>query len=349
MHLLGDRPSFPFDYSMFEEVKSSWRNHPGETMSRGPLFQKNYKPLFSGHETFPLRYGWLKKVYDAVTESGDGIASKSIFSDDNAIARFGVGKNMVASMRYWGAACGIIGNVSPNRLSVKPLGHKLFGQDGLDPYMESPATLWILHWWLCGREDRTTWYWAFNHFSHLTFERETLVKALLSLAEDREWPRVSPATVKRDVECFVRTYAARMATGQSSHEDALESPLTELGLLRATGKKDGFRFVRGAKSTLGEGVFAYALIDFWESYSHSKTLSFEAIAHEPGSPGRVFSLDESDLAERLADIGDATDGLLRWSETAGLKQVIRSSELNVEAALDLVDADFRVRDRRKVA
>ncbi|WP_432475199.1 DUF4007 family protein [Brucella anthropi] len=318
-------------------------------MSRGPLFEKDYKPLFSGHETFPLRYGWLKKVYDAVTTDGKDVASKSLFSDDNSIARFGVGKNMVASMRYWAAACDVIGDVSTNQIAVRPLGHKLFGSGGLDPYMESPSTLWILHWSLCGREDRTTWYWAFSHFSHLTFERETLVKTLLSIAEDRGWPRVSPATVKRDVECFVRTYAAKAASSQVSHEDALESPLTELGLIRATGKKDGFRFVRGPKSTLGDGVFAYALIDFWQRYSKSKTLSFEAIAHGPGSPGRVFALDEGDLVERLSEIEDATEGLLRWSETAGLKQVIRSSDLNVEAALALVDADFRVRERRKVA
>lgn len=318
-------------------------------MSRGPLFQKEYKPLFSGHETFPLRYGWLKKVYDAVIEGGKENTSKSIFSDDNSIARFGVGKNMVASMRYWAAACGIIGGAPNNNICAQPLGHKLFGKNGLDPYMESPTTLWIIHWWLCGRADRTTWFWAFNHFAHLTFEREILAKALTSLAEDRDWPRVSPATVKRDVECFVRTYAARPSTGQSSHEDALESPLTELGLLRATGKKDGFRFVRGPKSNLEDGVFAYALIDFWHRYSHSKTLSFEAIAHEPGSPGRVFALDEGDLMERLQEIEDTTSGLLRWSETAGLKQVIRSSDLNVEAALDLVDGDFSVREHRKVA
>jgi hypothetical protein len=318
-------------------------------MSRGPFFEDDYKPLFSGHETFPLRYGWLKKVYDAVTEGGKDSASKTIFSDDNSIARFGVGKNMVASMRYWAAACGIIGDASANQVCIRPLGHKLFGKDGLDPYMESPATLWILHWWLCGRADRTTWFWAFGHFSHLTFERETLAKGLLSIANDRGWPRVSPATVKRDVECFVRTYAAKAGSAHLSHEDALESPLTELGLVRATGKKDGFRFVRGPKATLGDGVFAFALIDFWQRYANSKTLSFEAIAHAPGSPGRVYALDEGDLADRLAEIEDATDGLLRWSETAGLKQVIRSSELDVEAALGLVDADFRVRDRRRAA
>ncbi len=318
-------------------------------MSRGPLFQEDYKPQFSGHETFPLRYGWLKKVYDAAVVQSDNTSNKSIFSDDAAIARFGVGKNMVASMRYWAAACGIIRDASVSQISIEPSGHKIFGKNGLDPYMESPATLWLLHWRLCGREDRTTWFWAFNHFSQLTFEREMLVKALLSIAEDRAWPRVSPATIKRDVECFVRTYASRIPTGRTSHEDALESPLTELGLLRATGKKDGFRFVRGAKSTLGEGVFTYALIDFWAHHTRSKTLSFEAIAYEPGSPGRVFALDEADLVERLAEVEDVTDGLLRWSETAGLKQIIRSSELDAEGALDLIDGDYRVRDRRIVA
>ena len=35
-------------------------------MARGPLFQYTYSPQFSGHETFPLRYGWLKKAYDRV-------------------------------------------------------------------------------------------------------------------------------------------------------------------------------------------------------------------------------------------------------------------------------------------
>lgn len=318
-------------------------------MSRGPLFENDYKPLFSGHETFPLRYGWLKKVYDAISCENNDSASKSIFSDDNSIARFGVGKNMVSSMRYWAAACDILEDASANQVRIKPLGHKLFGPRGLDPYMESPATLWILHWRLCGRADRTTWFWAFNHFSHLTFERDTLAKGLLSVANERGWPRVSPATVKRDVECFVRTYAAKASSTQIFHEEALESPLTELGLIRATGKKDGFRFVRGPKSNLGDGVFAFALIDFWQRHSKAKTLSFEAIAHSPGSPGRVFALDEGDLADRLSEIEEATDGLLRWSETAGLKQVVRSAELDLEAALTLVDADFRVRERRKVA
>ena len=130
-------------------------------------------------------------------------------------------------------------------------------------------------------------------------------------------------------------------TGKTGHDDALESPLTELGLIKAIGKKDGFRFVRGPKTTLGDGVFTYALIDFWSRYApNTATLSFEAIAHAPGGPGRVFLFDENDVADRLATLGDVTGGALRWTETAGLKQVERNVEIDKEAALSRIRADY---------
>src|SRR5688500_9042422 len=99
-------------------------------MARGPLYQPEYRPLLSGHETFPLRYGWLKKAFDAVHASEDGGGSKSVFADD-AIARFGVGKNMVASIRYWAGAAGIIAEV-PGAIGTTELGRTLFGPTGLD-------------------------------------------------------------------------------------------------------------------------------------------------------------------------------------------------------------------------
>ena len=77
-------------------------------MLRGPLYRDDYRPQFSGHETFPLRYGWLKKAFDAVLGTEDGGDNRSVFIDSDAIARFGVGKNMVASMRHWSTVTGII-------------------------------------------------------------------------------------------------------------------------------------------------------------------------------------------------------------------------------------------------
>ena len=51
---------------------------------------------FSGHESFALRYLWLKKGYDALADNPE------FFQRDDAMVILGVGKNMVRSIRHWG-------------------------------------------------------------------------------------------------------------------------------------------------------------------------------------------------------------------------------------------------------
>ncbi len=315
-------------------------------MLRGPLYEDGYQPQLSGHETFPLRYGWLKKAFDAVRETEGDENNRSVFSADDAIAWFGVGKNMVASIRHWATASSIIEEAGTGRRQASrrtittSLGQRLFGAGGLDPYMENPATAWLVHWQISGNPDKTTWFWTFNYFPAPSFERDMLVKSLEKLAKDREWPRASTATIKRDVACFVRTYVPQLPSGKASHEDTLESPLTELGLIRPIGKRDGFRFVRGRKPSLGPGVFCYAVTRFWSGFSTARTLSFEALAHEPGSPGRVFLLDENDLMDRLSTLEGVSGGLYSWSETTGLKQLIRNRDLDGEDEIGFIEGDY---------
>ena len=314
-------------------------------MQRGPLYLEDYRPQLSGHETFPLRYGWLKKAFDEVRSTEEDGDNKSIFTGEDAIARFGVGKNMVASMRHWATVTGVIKDVpAESRIQATYFGELLFDDDeGIDPYMEDPATSWLIHWHLAGRDEKTTWFWAFNYFPSPSFERELLVRGIAKLAQDLVWVRSSAATIKRDVACFVRTYVAQPMSRQTSYEDSLESPLTELGLIKPTGRRDGFRFVRGPKPSLGVGVFCYAVTDFWSrSFSSVNTLSFEALAHEPGSPGRVFLLDENSLVDLLGEMEQHTGGAYVWSETAGLKQLIRERALTPEDALDFVKEDYPI-------
>ena len=320
-------------------------------MLRGPLYRDGYRPQLSGHETFPLRYGWLKKAFDAVQDTESEDDNRYVFTRSDAIARFGVGKNMVSSMRHWAVAAGIIEDASgSNRIETTTLGQRLLGDAGLDRYMEDPATSWLVHWHLCGRPTKTTWFWAFNHYPALSFERDGLIQAIDKVAKERGWQRAAYATIKSDVACFVRTYVAQLLPGRPSQEDGLESPLTELGLIRPIGRREGFRFVRGPKPSLGVGVFCYAVTDFWnECFPGANTLSFEALAHEPGSPGRVFLLDENDLVDMLAGLEDATKGAYRWSETAGLKQLTRSNEMSIEWAIDMVAADYSRLYERSVA
>ena len=137
-------------------------------MARGPLYQAGYVPQFSGHETFPLRYGWLKKAFDRVYETEGDSNNRAACWDDAAIARFGVGKNMVASMRHWAKAAQVIIETGTNSVQTMDLGRLLFGPKGLDPYMEHPATLWLIHWQLAARKQKTTWFWSFSHYPAIT-------------------------------------------------------------------------------------------------------------------------------------------------------------------------------------
>jgi len=316
---------------------STWIKLPDEdTMLRGPLYEDDYRPQFSGHETFPLRYGWLKKAYDEVLDCLEVGNNRSIFLGEDAIARFGVGKNMVASIRHWATVVGVIEeDLSTGRIVPGELGQLIFGWDGeqgLDPYLENPSTLWLIHWQLAARPHKTTWYWVFNHFPGIQFDRHQIVDALEKLATDSNWGRVSVATIKRDVECFVRSYVAHPATGKNSPEDTIESPLAELGLMKPVGKRDGFRLVIGNKPSLGSGVFLYALANFWRdsSYKGLNQLPFDAIARSPGSPGRVFLLDENDLADRLINIEEASEGTFSWSETSGIKGIIKNPNRRIK-------------------
>ena len=144
------------------------------------------------------------------------------------------------------------------------------------------------------------------------------MRGVSDLAARCSWPRASVATIRRDVGCFVRAYATPYAGASTLSDDALESPLAELGLIRATGRRDGFRFVRGPKPTLDPAVVCYAISNFWNDYApDANTLSFEALAHAGGSPGRVFVLGEDDLVLMLASMGDLTRGVYRWSEDGG--------------------------------
>ncbi|MCY4654703.1 MAG: DUF4007 family protein [Dehalococcoidia bacterium] len=308
-------------------------------MDRGPLYADNYQPQLSGHETFPLRYGWLKKAFDAVEDAPEG-EGRAVFTDDASIARFGVGRNMVASIRHWATAAGILKRSdSGHDVQTTELGALLFGDEGIDPFMEEPDTSWIVHWNVSGRSYKTTWFWAFNHYPALVFERDLLIKGIERLVDERGWTRASNATIKRDVACFLRTYVSQPVSKQNGYEDSLESPLTELGLIRSVGsRRDGFRFVRGPTPSLGTGSFCYAVSDFWnDRFPNANTLSFESLAYEPGSPGRVFMLDENDLLDLLIELDSYTDGAYRWSETAGLKQLIRDRSVSGDETLKFLE------------
>jgi len=285
-----------------------------------PAPKKGTTVHFSGHETFPLRQMWLKKLFEQAV--GGGRIKKSSLTDAKAIAEFGVGKNMVASIRHWGLACGVMTEVGDS-FQIRNIAKEILTDGGLDPYAENPSTAWLAHWQLAGDGARsTTWYWLFNHVTAPTFTRLELEEPLALYARECDPKhRLSASTISRDLETCLRSYAPRAAGG--SPEDFAEPLLGELGLLQEV-HKGQYAFRRGPKASLHDGIFAYALVDFWDRTAEGQSsLAFEKIAYGEGSPGRVFKLDEESVAQRLISLSDFTKRKLEWTDSAGLRQVHR--------------------------
>jgi len=333
-------------------------------MARSLLDDSRFRLQFAGHETFPLRYGWLKKSYDAVASAIESDQSdiRGVFTDDAAIAHFGVGKNMVTSMRHWSLAAGVLSisndddfGAGGGQIQPTPLGRLIFAPTG-DPYLEQAASLWLLHWHLAATPTRaTTWYWAFNELNEPTFTRD-LVRARLMRRCDElreggrlKTSRISESTLKSDVLCFIRTYAMKADASKATQEDNLECPLTELGLVQPVDVGAAFQFRRGPKSTLPDAVFLYGLLSFWQKlYPTRREFTVEAVTHEPGSPGRVFLLDEETVAERLARMSDLTRGAVRWDESTGMRQVYAPDVMALNA-LDYVAAHYESKSPARAA
>jgi hypothetical protein len=296
---------------------------------------------FSGHESFPLRFAWLTKAVRGVG------TDPTLFARDDAVVRLGVGKNMVRAIRHWATRTDVIradkkdkrgGRYSPTRL-----GELFFGDRGQDPYLEDPATTWLVHWQLASRRrpidgnddsrgsevlSPTTWVYMFNELRESWFTPRSAARELLSFAEQRGGTQPSTGTVERDISCFIRSYTPAEPDKRLSREDTYDSPLTDLGLLTREPQTGRILFDRNPRPTLPVGVFAYALIDFWRrEFGNSETIAFQRIAYAPGGPGQVFKLSENACVDYLDVIGDCTDGRVSYDATAGLRQLIRHGDL----------------------
>ena len=283
------------------------------------------KPSFSGHETFPFRYTWLKKGVDAVTKDS------SVFTSDRATITLGVGKNMVRSIRHWCTAAGLI-RAKSDRTRFEPttLGSAIFADDGFDPYLEDTATLWLIHAQLAANANRaTTWYWAFGVFAQSDFRKERFSSELLDWSERNGANRISENSIKRDVDCFLRTYVPSRLTKTTILEETFNCPLVELDLISDSSDETTYQFHRGPKDSLPTEVFVAALSQFWESqFADRNSLALGEIAYSPKSPGKIFKLDIDSIVQYLEDVETLTDGALRYDETAGLKQVYRDRKID---------------------
>lgn len=291
---------------------------------------------FWGHQSYHCRYTWLTKgVLSSDTDP-------HIFREQDALVRLGVGKNMVDAIRHWCMATQVLeldssfDNNRGSHLRPTSLGRKIFlDSRGWDPYLEDVGTVWLLHYLLATNPDwATTAYFAFNQMPGLEFSRDSLHKDLVHLDTRVSTRPSSKNSIRRDVNVFIRTYVSTQNQVGGSVEDLLDCPFAELELIREDPAHSMYAFSRGYQHSLPNVVVLYAIWNYAKAKQAQRTFTFDELAYQPLSPGRVFKLDERALAERLEVLARETTGAVQLTETAGYRQVLIRRDFDPLEALE---------------
>ena len=270
---------------------------------------------FSGHESFPCKTLWLKKGYDFVVQGRD-------FNRPEAVIYLGVGKNMVASIRYWLRVFGLSEGDQPTWL-----GNYLFDDaNGKDKYIEDLATLWLLHFHLVFNQFATLYHTVFCGYQkgHTQFDRDQIATYVkLEMIEADKQSTYNENTVRKDIAVLMQNYA--LPRKAQSNED-FSSMLIDLDLIRQTAEGKGYYFNIEGKRKVEKEIFLYALLMLKEREGDN-TLSYDTIQDEIGL---TFCMQDIETIEMLKLLSKDYSQYVSYNDNAGIRIVQFTNDLNKE-------------------
>ena len=301
------------------------------------------KASFGRHESFPLRFGWITKGLGALKDDPD------VFASEDATVTLGVGKNMVAAIRYWLLATRMAQRTARRGLAPTPIGEMLFPDDpnaeGGDRHLEDDATIWLLHWLLATNPtEATAIYWFYNHFHKPEFVSEEVFAALREFARQSLAAKAAATTLRKDVNLVLRMYAQSRGGTRLLAEDALDSPLAALQLQERLDQHT-WNAPPSDRAEIPLPAFAYAVADVF-AHVGADQLPVEQLMysdHEHCAPGSVFRLTENGLTDKLEALCAAHPNALRLNRTAGLYQLYKTGPLE---QLRILEAHYNAAARK---
>lgn len=265
--------------------------------------------------SFPVTYCIIKRC--VVLFNISFYTLRSVPRND-AVVHLGVGKNMVASIRFWLKAVGLL---QDNELN--PIADYLFNdENGQDPYIEDIGTLWLLHFMLVNTQYATIYKTTFvdyhrqrniiekgrlqNYIKHTCFEGTTYNNFY------------NDNTVKRDIGVMLHNYCTKNV-GNINIEDS-NSLFTPLNLICET-DKDTYMFNYDTRSNLPSLIFLYALLVKFEGQN---SISFDDIAEL----ALIFCLTNNDLLNVIKKVCDLYPSEIVFSDVAGIKELQFRTTIN---------------------
>lgn len=280
------------------------------------------KVSFSGHESFICKQFWLKKIFE-YADSGRS------FGDEMAVVELGVGKNMVASLRFWGRAFGIIGdNDVPTDFA-----RYIFGNEGKDPYLEDFATIWLLHYGLVKSNRFSASSLVFNDLrkERVELTKDQLINFFVRKAKEYPSNTDNQNSIERDANVFIRMYSKPQRGENLEIEDDFSGVLLDLELVKRYKQRgvDGklsewYKMESEDRINLPYQVVLFTILDI---FGGQKTISFGDLLVGYNSPGIVFALSADGLYQKLIQITENYKQIT-YTETSGNQILQFKSSLN---------------------
>lgn len=279
------------------------------------------KYSFSGHESFQCKSLWLKKGYDYLLDGNS-------FTDIDAVAKLGVGKNMVSAIRFWLRAFGLT-----KADELNPIATYIFDSDnGRDPFAEDLNTLWLLHFLLVSSEVASIYNLLFVEYQRekMEFSKQELQSFIKRKCAVPEQKNVyNENTVRKDIGVLLKNYVA--PKDLKAIED-FSSLLIALGLIVDTGKQSTnkeniFTFKTNDSSEIASEIILYSLIstkgtDFTVSFDVLQKLSL------------IFGLPMVSLIDIIRSLEIIFPETLVFTDNSGIKNVQFLREIDESEALN---------------
>lgn len=278
------------------------------------MTKKRIKLRIQGHEKFALREGWLNKGLVEIPQN------PKVFLGKDGPDTFGIGNNMVKSLRYWMKAFGLIHEKPGEGAKLTQMAEIIADKD---LYLEDNFTLWVLHSYIAkNKEEATSWYMYFNKCDSEELTRDQIEQILCrEIIKYAEGQKFSEKSVKNDVDVLLAMYSRTKKI--SDPEDKNISPFSNLRIVKNSGSK--YSKSHPDRRRINEWNILYELAIQMEE---KDSISIEKVINGECGLSSIYQLTTI-MSNEFLDRLD-TMGYIHVDRTAGLDMIYKTKDISPE-------------------
>lgn len=244
------------------------------------------------------------------------------FSDTDSVAKLGVGKNMVTSIRFWLRAFGL----SDADKATKIADYLLNRETGRDPYSEDLNTLWLLHFLLVNQGVASLYNLVFVEYQRerkefTRSELQTYIRRKCSVPEQKNV--YNENTVRKDIGVLLKNYVSPKDLKTIEDFSAL---LISLNLI-VLKSQDTYNFREISESDIAPEIILFALLSLEDT---DRTISLDGLQ----KLSLIFCIPMISLIDIIRSLEQSYPDSIVFSDNSGIKNVQFLKELDKYEILD---------------